>query len=143
MERIVVGVDGSAHSVAALRWAVGEAAVHGAEVVAVLGWELPLAGAGDGFGWAAGALTDRLQAEAGQRMAQAVGSVDAGEVKVSQVVEYGGAARVLLEHAAGADLLVVGARGLGGFRGLLLGSVSQHCVTHAVCPTVVVPTDRG
>jgi nucleotide-binding universal stress UspA family protein len=49
---------------------------------------------------------------------------------------------VLLEEAADADLLVVGSRGLGGFRGLLLGSVSQQCAHHAPCPLVIVPHHR-
>jgi len=58
----------------------------------------------------------------------------------------GAAARVLLDEAKDADLLVVGSRGHGGFAGLLLGSVSLHCVTHAPCPVVVVrgaPTTRS
>ena len=57
------------------------------------------------------------------------------------MVAEGAAAPVLLEAAADADLLVVGSRGHGGFTGLLLGSVSQQCVSHAGCPVVVVRND--
>lgn len=61
------------------------------------------------------------------------------EVTVARHVAEGNAAACLLEASKGAELLVVGKRGLGGFRGLLLGSVSQQCVLHAACPVVVVP----
>ncbi len=63
----------------------------------------------------------------------------ASGVEVAQIVREGHAADVLCAEATGADLLVVGSRGLGGFRGLLLGSVSQQVVHHAPCPVVVVP----
>ncbi|MEX0868262.1 MAG: universal stress protein, partial [Nitriliruptoraceae bacterium] len=63
----------------------------------------------------------------------------AGDVAVETRVVAGTPARVLVAQAADADLLVVAARGLGGFRGLMLGSVSQQVVTHAPCPVVVVP----
>ena len=59
-------------------------------------------------------------------------------VKISTSVQEGNAAQVLLEAADGADLLVVGSRGHGGFTGALLGSVSQHCAHHAPCPLVIV-----
>jgi nucleotide-binding universal stress UspA family protein len=58
------------------------------------------------------------------------------------VVREGAPARVLLEAASDADLLVIGSRGLGGFRGLLLGSVGQQCTHHAPCPVVIVPHER-
>jgi nucleotide-binding universal stress UspA family protein len=61
---------------------------------------------------------------------------------VTKVVREGSASHVLLEEAADADLLVVGSRGLGGFRGLLLGSVGQQCAHHAPCPLVIVPHRR-
>jgi nucleotide-binding universal stress UspA family protein len=138
MKRIVVGVDGSAPSVAALRWALGEAQAHGAELDAVSAWEMPYAAAGEA-GLYVGAWSDDLAAEAQRRLDEVVDAVDAGPVKVHRIVEYGRPAQALLDRAAGADLLVVGARGRGGFTGLLLGSVSQQCITHAVCPTVVIP----
>ncbi len=59
---------------------------------------------------------------------------------VSMVIRAEGPAFGLLERSEGADMLVVGSRGMGGFKGLLLGSVSTHCVHHARCPVVVVPT---
>lgn len=85
MGKIVVGVDGSAGSRSALRWAFAEA-----------------------------------------------------PIPVSTLVAEGNAARALLDASEGADLLVVGSRGHGGFTGVLVGSVSQQCVNHAKCPVVVV-----
>jgi nucleotide-binding universal stress UspA family protein len=62
----------------------------------------------------------------------------ASDVRVRPVVVHGYPAEVLTDHAAGADLLVVGSRGHGGFTGALLGSVGQHCTHHAPCPVVVI-----
>jgi nucleotide-binding universal stress UspA family protein len=139
MQRIVVGVDGSPPSVEALRWAVAEAAAHGAEVVAVAAWEFPFVPSGPGAGFYVGPTADDLTEDAVHQLDEALGQLDTGSVTVTRLTEYGSPAHVLLEQSAGADLLVVGARGHGGFTGLLLGSVSQQCATHAVCPTVVVP----
>ncbi|MEV5753977.1 universal stress protein [Actinoallomurus sp. NPDC052308] len=135
-DRIVVGVDGSEPSRAALRWALRQARLTGAAVDAVIGWEVPTS-----FGWdmavvgaddikaaAAKTLEATIEQEAGQRP----------EVPVDARVMEGNAARVLLDAAEGADLIVVGNRGHGGFTGALLGSVSQHCVHHAKCPVVVI-----
>ena len=69
------------------------------------------------------------------------GDVDAN-VDFDTIVREGQAAHVLLEEAESADLLVLGSRGLGGFRGLLLGSISQQCAHHASCPVVIVPHPR-
>lgn len=136
---VVVGVDGSEHSRAALRWAAGEAALRGARLKIVCAWSYPYVAA-------AGALTPVLADWEGQRgdaqvaLESAVAEVAAGHegLEVETVVVAGAAARVLLDAAEGADLLVVGSRGHGGFAGLLLGSVGQQCVSHAPCPVVVV-----
>jgi len=64
-------------------------------------------------------------------------------VHVSAQVREGDAAQILIAAAAGADLLVVGSRGHGGFTEALLGSVSQHCVHHAPCPVVIVRDNKG
>lgn len=132
---VVVGVDGSPSSRAALRWAVRQADRTDAHVHAVIAWSIPVAYGPmpvpyvdvDWPGAARSVLEETLRTTLGDR---------APEVK-AEVVE-GGAALVLLEAARDADLLVVGSRGHGGFTGLLLGSVAQHVTTHARCPVVVV-----
>ena len=138
-QRIVVGVDGSDGGRAALRWALEEAALRKATVDAVLAWHLTfLAGSpavAVAFDPAEEAADAHRRLE--QLVSEAVGSDHAG-VEVSSIVAEGTAARVLLDVAKGADLLVLGSRGHGGFTGLLLGSVSQQCVHHAPCPVVVV-----
>jgi nucleotide-binding universal stress UspA family protein len=74
---------------------------------------------------------------------RAIAGIDLQGVAVERIVAIGQAARVLCDVAAGADMLVVGARGLGGFRSLLLGSITHQVVSHAPCAVlVVVPEDR-
>ncbi|MFF9481868.1 universal stress protein [Streptomyces sp. NPDC014733] len=138
--RIVVGVDGSESSRAALAWAVRQAELTHATVNAVTAWEYPpLYGS---LGWleAPDELRATLELSAGQALSDTVGSVVDPRTgpRVETVVAYGTAAAVLLDAARGADLLVVGSRGRGGFSGALLGSVSRHCTAHAPCPVVVV-----
>jgi nucleotide-binding universal stress UspA family protein len=144
--RIVVGVDGSDPSAAALRWALDQAAATGATVVeAVNAWELP-----GYYALSAGVLPpppeglepDKLAAEL---LDQAVEreTADRSGTEVRRLVLPGPAAAALLRRAEGAELLVVGSRGLGGFTGVLLGSVSRHVVEHAPCPVVVVRAPRN
>jgi len=144
--RIVVGVDGSKSSKAALAWAVRQAELTGASVDAVIAWHYPIAFGGTPL-TPVGALMDTDFAAAAARVLNIAISETtnpAGPVKISSTVREGNAAPILLEAADGSDLLVVGSRGHGGFAEALLGSVSQHCVHHAPCPVVIIrgPRDR-
>ncbi|MGX4733420.1 universal stress protein [Kitasatospora griseola] len=132
--RIVVGVDGSASSRAALRWAARQAAAVGATVEAITTWEYPAA-----FGWSVPVVDADIAASAAKTLAETVAQEAAEHgVEIRERVESGNAAQILLEAAEGAELLVLGNRGHHGFAKALLGSVSQHCVQHASCPVVVV-----
>lgn len=138
--RIVVGVDGSEPSRAALRWAVHQAELTGGSVQAVMAWHWPVMA--DGMGWAPApeAGTSDFGEVAAKELAEVVAEQvsPAGATRVTTSVVEGSAAHVLLQAAAGADLLVVGCRGHGGFAGLLLGSVSQYLAHHSPCPIVIV-----
>jgi nucleotide-binding universal stress UspA family protein len=133
-----VGVDGSAGSIRALRFALTEATLRGARLDAVCAWRPPADYGGpvvvpvdyDPEKDARGAVAESFQA---------VTDIPKDDVEVIVVTPEGPPARALLDEAVGADLLVVGTRGHGGFAGLLLGSVSKECVHHATCPVVVVP----
>lgn len=135
---IVVGVDGSGSSKAALRWALGQARSSGGRLRAVTAWEMPVR-----YGWppilpypypepavtASKMLTECVHAALG---------LDVPDVEVGESVVCGHPAQVLVDASAHAALLVVGSRGLGTFSSALLGSVSNHCVQHAHCPVVIV-----
>jgi nucleotide-binding universal stress UspA family protein len=137
---IVVGVDGSEHSKAALRWAFEEALLRGAELRVVHSWAVypPLhpGSSVTASDW------DELRVAAERSLREFVAETvpDRGGVEIATVAlqTTETAARTLVGLAEGADLLVVGSRGFGGFKGLLLGSVSQQCVQHAQCPVVIV-----
>jgi nucleotide-binding universal stress UspA family protein len=133
--RIVVGVDGSESSKAALRWAMRQAKLDGARVEVVTAWEYPA-----WFGFPPPVARFDLEENASRSLTDAI-AVTAREFPgcevASRIVE-GSAARVLIDAAKGADMLVVGNRGYGGFTEALLGSVSQHCTHHAQCPVVVI-----
>lgn len=143
--RIVVGVDGSDGSRAALEFAIDEAVRRGCGLRVV--WAIPETGY-----WATaygmtpalvGALGKDLE-KAGQEMVDSV--VADREARAGVPVEVlavpGPAAAVLVGQAAEADLLVVGHRGLGGLRSAVLGSVSLQCVLHAPGPVTVIPHAR-
>lgn len=135
--RIVVGIDGSPGSTAALRWAAEEAELHGATLKVVMAW---------------GMLDQHLRppdqpfdphynhdtaaADLHAFVTDTIGEPRAETTEFCAVCDLPG--RALLDAAASADLLVVGARGLGGFKGLLLGSVSHHCLQHANGPVAVI-----
>jgi nucleotide-binding universal stress UspA family protein len=136
-ERVVAGVDGSETSDRALRWALDDARARGGVVAAVHAWRVPFsmsltAGTRDlsAFEDAAGRLLDQVIDAA---------AAEYRDVPVERVLVGGSPADALLGAAGNAALVVVGGRGVGGFRGLLLGSVSQQLAHHAPCPVVVVP----
>lgn len=142
--RIVVGVDGSPGSTAALEWAVREAGQRGASVHAVMAWEQPQNYAPNVWGLGMDPSLDlhqQLASAAAAEAARVAAEVGEGQdIVVTSTAVEGHPALALLHAAEEADLLVVGSRGHGGFVGALLGSVSQHVVCHAPCPVVVVPT---
>ncbi|MCM4084807.1 universal stress protein [Paractinoplanes hotanensis] len=136
---IVVGVDGSPGSRKALAWAAAEAADHGSGLLVLNVWEhtlLPPAGSVS--------VSERMVPEPSRTTADELLQVikeELGEnppVPVKAHVRQGRPARILIDESEGADLLVVGHRGLGGFAGLVLGSVSQHVAAYAKCPVTVV-----
>lgn len=135
-----MGVDGSPSSLEALRWAVHAARAAGGSVDAVTAWEYP-AGVG-GFGWSPGSAfaAGDIASVADRTLAEALDTVlaEGDDVSIRRLVREGYPARVLMDAADGADLLVVGCRGHGGFAGLLLGSGSAHCVHHAPCPVLAM-----
>ena len=134
--RVVVGVDGSKTSRQALLWAVEEGRRRHAAVEAVHAWIVPHTG----DLYLPAAATHEQAAR--DLLAEVVASVDGdglpGPVVQTAVCGSGGA--VLVDAAAGADLVVVGSRGRGGFKGLLLGSVGHQVAHHAPCPVIVIPT---
>jgi nucleotide-binding universal stress UspA family protein len=143
--RIVVGIDGSPASLRALAWAVRQAELTGGLVDAVTAWHYPVVIGG--MPYAPLGVLD--EAEFGRFAATTLGNAISAvvgkdaPVKISSTVREGNAAEVLLDAADGADLLVVGSRGHGGFTEALLGSVSQHCVHHAPCPVVIIRGKGG
>ncbi|HSJ43103.1 MAG TPA: universal stress protein [Euzebyales bacterium] len=140
--KIVVAIDGSPHATRALAWAVEEAELRSAALTVLHAFGVGrLAGALDG-----GTAAERREAEAIELVRHALdpwttSGVDA-DIAVAPALgrQVAGA---LLHHARDADLLVLGSRGLGGFPGLLLGSVSQQVVTHASVPVAVIPYVDG
>jgi nucleotide-binding universal stress UspA family protein len=136
-ERVVAGVDGSEASDRALHWALDDARARGGIVAAVHAWHVPFS-----MSLTAGARDHSAFEEAAGRLLDQTVDATATEyrdVPVERVLVGGSPADALLGAARGAVLVVVGGRGVGGFRGLLLGSVGQQLAHHAPCPVVVVP----
>lgn len=146
MDGIVVGVDESDNSKAALRWAIDEARLRNVPVVAVHAWEAPIVPPMMDVGPVpAGPMLDlpevleEVRKAAEELVARVVAEVagDAPGVEVRPLAVEGRPASALVETAQGAELLVVGSRGRGGFKELVLGSVSHQVASHAPCPVVI------
>jgi nucleotide-binding universal stress UspA family protein len=138
VDTIAVGVDGSSCSREALRFAVDEARLRNAALRVVTAWHVPPMAYSGGFAPVVDPREYEEYAETVGVQALAALREETEGVDVERVTREGQAAQVLLEEARGADLLVVGSRGRGGFAGLLLGSVSQQVAHHASCPVAIV-----
>jgi nucleotide-binding universal stress UspA family protein len=135
--RIIVGIDGSDQSMAALRWAERLASALNAHVEAVTAWSYPA------FYGLAPEAEWRPDLDA-RGAAEAILDKTFGPERpawLTSTVREGLASQVLVDMSASADMLIVGSRGHGGFTGLLLGSVSSACTQHAKCPVLVVHGD--
>jgi len=134
--RIVVGVDGSSSSEEALVWAADEAKLRNASLHIVHSWVLPPMPSSI-------EMLEQLKGHEISEMSQqllddAAASVADRGIEITTELSNDSPAEGLIRAAQDADLLVVGSRGRGGFKGLLLGSVSQHCAHYAPCPLVIV-----
>ena len=143
MHRIVVGVDGSENSRGALEWAIDEANIRRARLTVVHAWQIPNVVLSSPV--ATAAYDDDVWRDAATETVDAALKSVAGEAlpaEIDRQVIEGPAAKVLVDAAEDADMIVVGSRGRGGFAGLLLGSVSQHVAHHARCPVVIVRNEQ-
>ncbi len=137
--QIVVGVDGSDSSKEALRWAARLAPTLNANVHAIVAWEYPiLLGADGGMpgSWEPDVTAKEILKKS---LDEAFGNERPEGLKAN--ISQGHPTSVLLEASKDAEMLIVGSRGLGGFAGLLVGSVSSSCAEHAKCPVLVVRGD--
>ena len=132
--RIVVGIDGSPPSRRALQWAARQADLTGATLEVLMTWDWPVA-----FGWSPMVSDYDPEAPVHEVLDGAVAEAKLSHHDVGFVtlVRRGHPAQWLVDASKGADLLVVGSRGHGEFVGMLVGSVSEHCVAHAHCPVLV------
>ena len=136
--QVVVGIDGSEDSDAALRWALAEAAAHDGEVTAVFAWQMPFVSNPAAF--------DRteLEQDAKEFLVNQVSLVaPAPRVPLTSLVAEGDAAEALVMASRDADLLVIGARGRSTFLGVALGGVSLRCSVAARCPVTLVKVPGG
>lgn len=135
---IVVGVDGSEQSLAALHWAVDEARMRHGKVRLITAWHYPpVPSTVEDSG-----TNDSLHAAECVR-AEALNAVAAEGVDITGLLVLDSPATALVDAAKDADLLIVGSRGHGGFAGLLLGSVSSQVTHHAPCPALIVRPRSG
>ena len=140
MPGIVVGVDGSGHSRKALEWAANEAAAHGAPltVLAIHQAVRDVYGSASHYGDDA-ALTEKAKEAAQAETDQALAALSDKPASVTVTAVHGLPVDELIKASQGADMLVLGRRGAGGFARLTMGSVSNQVVHHAQCPVLVMP----
>jgi nucleotide-binding universal stress UspA family protein len=137
----IVGVDGSDNSRHALEWAIDQAVGRDVRIVLLATWTAPLTGTGLASGG-----TDFTDSSAFERellrSAEALASTATRDgVRLEARTAHGHAAPLLIEASRDAELLVIGARGLGRVEGVVLGSVSQRCSLHNTVPTAVIGDD--
>lgn len=140
MGRIVVGLDGSESAARALRWAAEEAQSHGLELLVITAFAPPDVVGVPGARWPVERVEqteERAQQQQRKWLSDALGG-DYPDLELTAEVHMGQASESLLEAVKNGDMLVVGSRGRGGFKGLMLGSVSMQCVTHAEGPVTVI-----
>ncbi len=145
MSGIVVGVDGSHHSQRALDWAINEAAVRQAPltVVTVSRVSSDIYGIAPEHYPADEESRGKVLAATREVVDKAIASYHGKPPVVTVRAISGLPADILIQASVDADMLVVGARGAGGFGRLLMGSVSSQVTHHALCPVVVVPSERA
>jgi len=145
MSGIVVGIDGSHHASHALDWAMAEAAVRNEDLTVITVNSVPASY------WTGQPVTlagdtekvEEIRKEAQEAVDKAAAALaDKQPKSVSVVAISGFPAKTLIDTSKGADLMVIGSRGGGGFGTLILGSIASQVVHHAHCPVVVVPTGR-
>lgn len=137
---IVVGIDGSEGAARALQFAAEEASLRHTNLRIVAVWNVPAAY------YTSEAMLPSVPVDQFERSMRATAERQVDEclathpdINTQLIVTEGTPAQVLIEKSERAHMLVVGSRGLRGFRGLLLGSVGQQCAQHAKCPVVIVP----
>ena len=144
MSGIFVGVDGSTHSLTALEWAMREAGIRRAPLTVITVHEVAASGWGGSLEFPADEV---MREEARKAVQEAVDQTaaqlgDAAPPEITVQALIGQPAPLLIEASKGADLLVMGSRGSGGFARLLLGSVSTQLTEHAQCPVTIIRHDH-
>lgn len=143
MAGIVVGVDGSGHSRKALERAAAEAASHGVPLTVLVIHQAVR----DVYGSAShyqedASLTEKAKEAAQAETDQVLASTGTKPTSVTVTAVHGLPADELIKASQGADMVVVGRRGAGGFARLLMGSVSDQVARYAHCPVLLIPSDE-
>jgi len=143
MPGIVVGVDGSGHSRKALETAAAEAAAHGVPLTVLVIHQAvrDVYGSASHYGDDA-ALTEKAKEAAQAETDQVLAAAGSQPASVTVTAVHGLPVDELVKASEGADMIVLGRRGMGGFVRLLMGSVSSQVAQHALCPVLIVPHDE-